>query len=103
MAAFFLAVLLAAIAVVVGTLGYRWLPVGGDAGLGVLFVAVVMALLATAVIAWRERRRGRPVLQSALRAAGTGILTFVLALIPVVVFVVYCFSSLVNPDAPCIR
>lgn len=38
----YVAVLLAVVAYVVGSVAWPWLPVGGDPGLGVLFVAAAL-------------------------------------------------------------
>ena len=100
--AFLIAVLLAIAAVVIGSVAWPWLPVGGDPGFGVLFVAAVMALLAGAVVSWRHTRRGGSAVESAIRGIGTSVLTLALATLPVALFVVYCFSPL-NPNAPCLR
>lgn len=50
----------------------------------------------------RRIQAGESPLGSVARGVGTGLLTLVLAMLPVALFVVYCFSSL-NPDAPCLR
>src|SRR3954462_15139094 len=95
------ALALAVAAFAIGSSQTRHLPVGNDAGFGVLFVAAVFAALATVFYAWREARRGRPPLRSALRGMGVGITVLVVAMAPVVLFVIYCFTPL-NPNAPCL-
>jgi hypothetical protein len=100
--AFLIALLLAGAALVIGSVAWPYLPVEGDPGFGILLVAAVMALFAGVVVTWHQMRRGRSAVASTIRGMGAGVLTLVLAMLPVVLFVVYCFSPL-NPDAPCLR
>jgi hypothetical protein len=96
-----IALVLAAAAFVIGSVAWPYLPVGRDAGLGVLLVASILAVLAGAGFGLREARRGASAGRSAVRGIGLSAMTLALAMLPVVLFLAYCFTPL-NPDAPCL-
>jgi hypothetical protein len=92
----------AAICADLGASTFNYVVAPTDQGWPFIYAAVAAAILVLAYVARLSARAGMALDRAVGRGIVAGAVTLMLAVLPLVAFLVYCFSP-INPDAPCIR